>query len=381
VQSTTRGPVSVLIQDNICIPGRTEVMVQGIVPKSSREQLGMITPTVDSDLACSLLAAYTVCQAEGRNVPVRLMNTSNLDIQLHAGQKVGLFCPLVETYTDCKMSAAPRLDSMNISCSTSDNAALASLLEAHINPSLNDQDRYALLQTLLQYADVFEDSLGHTDVIQHRIDTGSSSPIRQYPRRLPYAFRSETKAQVEGMLEQGVIQPSSSPWASPIVLVKKKDGTFRFCVDYRKLNSVTKKDAHPLPRVDDLLDALAGSKYFSTLDLRAGYWQLSVAPEDREKTAFVTPDGLWEFIRLPFGVSGGPATFQRAIEIILSGLTYHTCLCYFDDIIIPSDSIQQQCERLSIVLSRFQKHNLRVKASNAVLEPPKFLSLGMLYLR
>jgi len=376
VQSTTRGPVSVSIQDNICIPGRTEVLVQGIVPKSSREQLGMITPTVDSDLACSLLAAYTVCQAEGRNVPVRLMNTSNLDLQLHAGQKVGLFCPLVETYTDCKMSAAPRLDSMNINCSTSDNAALASLLEAHINPSLNDQDHYALLQTLLQYADVFEDSLGHTDVIQHRIDTGSSSPIRQYPRRLPYAFRSETKAQVEGMLEQGVIQPSSSPWASPIVLVKKKDGTFRFCVDYRKLNSVTKKDAHPLPRVDDLLDALAGSKYFSTLDLRAGYWQLSVAPEDKEKTAFVTPDGLWEFIRLPFGVSGGPATFQRAIEIILSGLTYHTCLCYFDDIIIPSDSIQQQCERLSIVLSRFQKHNLRVKASKCCFGASKVPFLG-----
>ena len=122
-------------------------------------------------------------------------------------------------------------------------------------------------------------------------------------------------------------------------------------------------DAHSLPRVDDLLDALSGSRYFCALDLRAGYWQLSVVPEDREKTAFVTPDGLWEFIGLPFGVSHGPATFQRAIEIILSGLTYHTCLCYFGDIIIPSDSILQQCERLSAVLSRFQKHYLRVKAS------------------
>jgi len=106
------------------------------------------------------------------------------------------------------------------------------------------------------------------------------------------------------------------------------------------------------------------------------YWQLSVAPEDREKTAFVTPDGLWEFIRLPFGVSGGPATFQRAIEIILSGLTYHTCLCYFDDIIIPSDSIQQQCERLSIVLSRFQKHNLRVKASKCCFGASRVPFLG-----
>ena len=376
VQSTTRGPVFVSLETNLCIPGRTEVLVHGIIPKSSREQLGMITPKLDSDLACSILAAYTVCQAEGRKVPVRLMNTSNVDLELHAGQKVGLFCPLIESYSDCKMTAAPKLAKMNINCSTSDNAALASHLAANINSSLNDQDKNALLQTLLQYSDVFDDSLGHSDVIQHRIDTGSSSPIRQYPRRLPYAYRNETKAQVEGMLQQGVIQPSSSPWASPIVLVKKKDGTFRFCVDYRKLNSVTKKDAHPLPRVDDLLDALAGSKYFSTLDLRAGYWQLSVAPEDREKTAFVTPDGLWEFIRLPFGVSGGPATFQRAIEIILSGLTYHTCLCYFDDIIIPSDSIQQQCERLSIVLSRFQKHNLRVKASKCCFGASKVPFLG-----
>ena len=118
---------------------------------------------------------------------------------------------------------------------------------------------------------MFDESLGNTDVIQHRIDTGDSPPIRQYPRRLPFAYREEVKSQVNDMLKQGVVQPSHSPWASPIVLVKKKDGTFRFCVDYRKLNGVTKRDAHPLPRVDDLLDALHGSCIFSTLDLRSGY--------------------------------------------------------------------------------------------------------------
>ena len=149
----------------------------------------------------------------------------------------------------------------------------------------------------------------------------------------------------------------------PYCSCKIKDGSYRFCVDYRKLNAVTKKDAHPLPRVDDLLDALKGSCMFSTMDLRSGYWQVSVEPRDKVKTAFVTPDGLWEFCRMPFGVSNGCATFQRAIEIVLSGLTYETCLCYFDDVIIPSSNLQEHCKRLSSVLTRFQQHNLRVKAS------------------
>ncbi len=334
----------------------------------------MISPVTSPDFPTSLLAAYAVCQAQDRSVVVRLMNASNVNIELQAGQKVSEFFPLVETY-DSPARHAPQ-DQVSMSCSTSNSDSLACRLAAQIDPSLADQAKENILSTLLQYADVFDESLGHTSVIEHKIDTGSSQPIRQYPRRLPYAYREETKAQVAEMLEQGVIQPSSSPWASPIVLVKKKDGKYRFCIDYRKLNNVTKKDAHPLPRVDDLLDSLHNSKIFSTLDLRSGYWQVSVAPEDQEKTAFVTPDGLWEFLRLPFGVSRGPATFQRAIEIVLSGLTYDTCLCYFDDIIIPSNSIQQQCERLNAVLSRFRQHNLRVKASKCQFGAAKVLFLG-----
>ena len=128
------------------------------------------------------------------------------------------------------------------------------------------------------------------------------------------------------MFQQGVIQSSHIPWASPIVLVKK-DGKYRFCIYYRKLNEVTKKDAHPFPRVDDLLDVLHSSHYLSTLDLRSGCWQVSVAYEDREMTASIIPDGLWEFIRLPFGGMRGPSHISEAIEIILSGLAYdHACV-------------------------------------------------------
>ena len=139
---------------------------------------------------------------------------------------------------------------------------------------------------------------------------------------------------------------------------------------------MTKRDARPLPRVDDLLDALQGYDLFTTLDLRSGYWQLSVSPDDREKTAFVTPTGSWEFLRVPFGLSGAPASFDRAMQIIMSGLNYDSCLCYFDDIIIPSKGIQEHCERLEKVLTRLRQHNLKVKASKCCFAAPKVLYLG-----
>ncbi|GBM60191.1 Transposon Ty3-I Gag-Pol polyprotein [Araneus ventricosus] len=130
---------------------------------------------------------------------------------------------------------------------------------------------------------------------QHRINTGNYPPIKQYPRRLPLAKKEEAERLVKEMVDNGIIEESSGLWASPIVLVKKKDGSTRFCVDYRKLNEITIKDNYPLPRIDDTLDALNGSQWFSTLDLKSGYWQVEIQPEDKEKTAFTTVQGLWQF--------------------------------------------------------------------------------------
>ncbi|GBN22874.1 Transposon Ty3-I Gag-Pol polyprotein [Araneus ventricosus] len=130
---------------------------------------------------------------------------------------------------------------------------------------------------------------------QHRINTGNHPPIKQYSRRLPLAKKEEAERLVKEMVDNGIIEESSGPWASPIVLVKKKDGSTRFCVDYRKLNEITIKDSYPLPRIDDTLDALNGSQWFSTLDLKSGYWQVEIQPEDKEKTAFTTGQGLWQF--------------------------------------------------------------------------------------
>ena len=153
------------------------------------------------------------------------------------------------------------------------------------------------------------------------------------------------------MLTHDIIQPSSSPWASPIVLVKEKDGSMHFCIDYRKVNAVTRKDAYPLSRVDDALDTLASCKWFTTLDLLSGYWQLEVDATDREKTAFTTSEGLYEFTKMQFGLCNAPATFQRLMDLILAGLQWSNCLVYLDDILIIGKKISRTFRQFTAGIS------------------------------
>ena len=169
------------------------------------------------------------------------------------------------------------------------------------------------------YSDVIvsdEQDLGCTGVLQHSIDTGTAAPIRQQVCRLSLPAKEEVKKLLQDMLKK---TPSTGPWISPIVLVQKKYGSTRFCVDYRKVNSVTRKDAYPIPKIDEILDTLAGAKLFSTLNLRSGYWQVEVKPEHQGKTTFCTLEGLFEFNDMPFGLCNAPATFQRLMD---SGNTF-----------------------------------------------------------
>ena len=185
---------------------------------------------------------------------------------------------------------------------------------------LSMEERNQLCNVLEQYHSTFsldEGERGETNLVEFNIDTGESTPINQVARRVPFAARQEIAAQLSKMQEQGVIQPSKSPWASPVILVRKRDGSLRFCVDYRALNSVTKPDVFPLPRIDDLLDKLGRAKYFTTLDLKSGYWQIKVDATSQEKTAFVTHRGLYEFRVMPFGVKNAPAVFQRLMQNVL----------------------------------------------------------------
>ena len=179
-----------------------------------------------------------------------------------------------------------------------------------------------------------EDDLGCSPLLKQAIET-DGPPLRQpYRRQNPAVWREEM-AQVQQMLSNGVIRPSNSRWASPVVMVKKKDGSLRFCVNFSQLNAATVKDVHPIPCIDDLLNSLHGARWFSTLDLKSGYWQVPIQERDKEKSAFRTSSGqLFEFNQVPFGLCNAPATFSRLMDRILAGLHWETCLFYLDDIIV-----------------------------------------------
>ena len=178
------------------------------------------------------------------------------------------------------------------------------------------------------------------------------------------------------MLDQGVIEPSDSPWASPVVLVRKKDGSLRYCIDYRRLNSVTIKDSYPLPRIDESLDSLSNTKYFSTLDLASGYWQIGLDEDAKRKSAFCTTSGLFQFKVMPFGLTNAPATFQRLMERVLAGLQWQICLVYIDDVIIFSQTFEEHLNHLSIVFQRLKEAGLKLKPKKCFLFQKSVKYLG-----
>ncbi|UYV74885.1 hypothetical protein LAZ67_12001673, partial [Cordylochernes scorpioides] len=227
-------------------------------------------------------------------------------------------------------------------------------------PRLYADEQKELKQVLERYGDLFSSRLGRTNLAKHRIDTEDAKPIKHKPYRVSAKERDIIKEQIDEMLTEGIIRPSSSPWSFPVILVKKRDGKYRFCVDYRKLNNVTVKDVYPIPRIDEVMDTLQGSTHFSAIDLRSGYWQVEVEERDKEKTAFTTAHGLYEFNVMPFGLCNASATFERNMENMLGNLRWQICLCYLDDVIIYSPDFPTHLKRLEAVFRCFRESNLRL---------------------
>ena len=215
-----------------------------------------------------------------------------------------------------------------------------------------------------------------TDLIGHTIDTGNARPTNQAPYRAGPKEREIIEIQVDQMLVDNIIRPSKSPWASPVVLVHKKDGSIRFCINYTKLNAVTKRDVYPLPRIDDTLNSLGQARYFSTFDLASGYHQIPMAEEDKEKTAFVSHLGLFEFNTLAFGLNNAPATFQRFMDQCLAGLKWKSVLIYIDDIIVFSNTFDQHLIDLEEVFIRLENFQLSLKSSKCFICRDKLEYLG-----
>ena len=221
-----------------------------------------------------------------------------------------------------------------------------------------------------------DQQLTQTDTVEHYVETGNTRPIRIPPRRLTPINKKIVVEEVGKMLTSKAISISDGPWSSPIVLVKKKDGTTRFCIDYRKLNEATRKDAYPLPRIEDCLESMSGAKFFCTLDLASGYWQVKMAQEDREKTAFATHIGLFQWNVMPFGLTNAPATFERLMDKVLKGLIGKACMVYLDDIIVFGATFEETVENLRLVLLRMREHNLKLKPKKCFLFQTQVNFLG-----
>lgn len=248
-----------------------------------------------------------------------------------------------------------------------DESPISPQLKEHIEARINKEVPSAFSRHDLD--------VGSVAGVTHRIELEPHVPFKERTRRVSPADFNDLKRHLQDLLAVGIIEESHSPYASPIVLVRKKNGDLRMVVDYRRLNNLTKKDAYPLPRIEETFTLLSGSKWFTVLDLKSGYYQLEVEPADRPKTAFTTPFGTWQFRRMPQGLTNSPATFQRTMEKVMEGINLQEVVAFLDDLIIFSSSLEEHEERLMKVLKRIADFGLKLSPSKC-----KFFQTSVKYL-
>lgn len=415
----------VLLKESVTVPPNTEVILPGygVNVEIIDTRYGSIEPIVEDErkiiIARCLVDPYT------KIVPVRLVNLENYPVKIRKNYLLGELHPVtnfekfadedVSVKSDCYGSGCSDVhfgqnlssekSDIHVSCeipydwkcckvseSASDSGDVGTkadipklpdhLVELYNSSSeklTKDCHKVRLAEVLIKFADAFarnKSDLGSCSLIKHKIDTAGAAPVRQGLRRTPQGFEEEEEKYLQEQIDAGVIVPSKSAWASGVVLVRKTDGTVRWCIDYRALNSCTIKDAYPLPKISQCLDCLANASVFSVCDLQSGYWQLQVDESDRHKTAFITKYGLYEYTKMPFGLCNAPSTFQRCMELIFRGLQWKTLLIYLDDIILFSSNLDDHFVQLSEVLGRLQKAGLKLKPSKCDFFKNEVLYLG-----
>ena len=363
--------------------------------KGSERGLMLCPKTFRSEVVCP----YTLLDAGREDGVIELTNISDHFVKVKAGQMLGFSHPAQAMDAEVDTDEIPAMlrqvnrggqdaQGDTVKVTPEEISTLSCQVPAHLQDLfcrsagvLSHHQACELSKILTEFQAVFsvnDTDLGCFTAIKHSIDTQGARPVRQRMRRTPVGFQEEEEKHLTKMLDAGVIKPSSSAWAAVPVLVRKKDGSVRWCLDYWALNNVTVKDAFPLPKIEECLDSLAGSQFYSTLDMNSGYWQIELEEADQHKTAFITKYGLFEWTRMGFGLCNAPATFQRAVQLVLHGMQWKKVLSYLDDVVVFGNSFEQARDNLVEALEHFQSYKLKLKPKKCSLFQNEVMFLGRL---
>ena len=366
----------------VTIPAGSQMNIELKVSRRNAGEVVLLEP-IPHLQSRQLAGAKCLVTVKRGRAPISLLNPTESDIYIPRHIVVA---NVIDIDVENIQSLNSHLQSQGTAVGTASEGKsehVRSNIEFNVsNDSLSHGESSELLAFLKRNEDVFSTSLqdlGKTDLYQHRIETDPYAPPVHLPfyRQAPH-IRDETEKLVKEMLKDGIIEPSLSVWNSPVVLVKKKDNTYRFAVDYRKLNKITMSISHLLPRLECVFDTVgqAHASIFSSLDLASGFWQIPVDPETRHKAAFITHDGVYEWKRMPFGLKNAAMSFQMFMGHVLKDLNWKHVLCYIDDILIFSGSFQEHLQHLQLVFDRLKEAGLTLKADKCHFCVEKVLYLG-----
>ena len=335
----------------------------------SRNSHYLFLPDEENLAKRGMLAAASLVSINQNLVPIQVISVEGSQM-MYKNSRMG-WIQVIEEIDVVDLNTVTKEDS----CGAPDNfLCLFKDTLSNIEP----MDRRGIEKCLKNYTDVFsldKFDLGTNDMINHTIKTNERGPIAIRNRRVPVAMEQTVNNMVDDLRKNDIIEDSTSPWCFPLVLVKKSNGDIRMCVDYRQLNAITERPIFPIPEAGELFDTISGASYFSTLDMSSGYYQVPMNEDDREKTAFSTKMGHFQFKRMPFGLSGAPSTFQRLMTVLLRGINWKACVVYLDDILVFGRTVEEHNARLNEVLQRFQEAGLKLSPSKC-----KFLQKQVKYL-
>ena len=378
----------------IMIPPNSEFMIEGKVQRKRGMGLVSIVEPVNSIIEKhGVIPGRVIVDPSKGSVPICIANPTDETVVLNKGTDLAIATPVVNLCALSNENTEPDQNNeteINLGHDTGKpnlddflEGPLPEHLQELLERSIDDLTDIQIAKTrnfLFHYSYIFSaggNDIGRCDILKHKIPTGDSKPVKLPPRQIPIHLRGAVNDELDRLLDMGIIRPSASPWSSCIVVVRKTDGTIRICLDVRAVNARTKHDSFPLPRTDTCLQSMSGSNYFSTLDLYAGFNQILLDENDACKTSFSTERGSFEYVSLPFGLQGGPATCQRLLQnIMASGDLQKRLIIYMDDLICHAPTFDSALDALSEVAFRLLKANLKVKTSKCVLFKKSVSFLG-----